>query len=373
MTVLLGTIISSTGYFISAFAPTIEFLYLSIGLAIGLGYAIILPACIGIKAFFIKKRFPIANVLAGSGAGLGVFIFPPLLQTLIDNYGWKGAVIVFSALNAQMGIAAALFRAPEEHNRSASKSEEDVKIAKSSRTCLTSAVDTCDFWLLKKFPTFAIFVLATGISDGIGYQGSPSHMLARAKTKHIGSITDISLLVSIFGLATIIGRLVIPILLYLTGKYTTSLKLYSVAIVLSGTCNLFSPLASNYGGYSTYAFIYGLFMGIVMGIRPQIARDILGPEKVTAGIGLMKFCIAFGALIGPPTGGYIYDVTDEYDNSFYFYGSLLVFGGLMILVLEPLTTRRQRTLEGVTNVIVDEPCRYSVSFLEVATQTGEKH
>ncbi|XP_070575099.1 monocarboxylate transporter 13-like [Ptychodera flava] len=370
MTVMLGTIISSAGYFVSAFAPTIEFLYLSVGVAIGLGYALIFPSAIGIMAHFIKKRFTIASVLAASGVGLGVFIFPPLLQTLIDNYGWRGSFIVFSALNAQMGISAALFRAPEEEIRNKAAPEQTLNNAKGLKLYWIRIRDVCDFGLITAYPTHTLYVFATVISVGIGYQSSPAHMLARAETKQFGSSEEISLIVSIFGLASMIGRLMIPIILHVTKRFTTSVKIYAFALLSSGICNLFSPLAMNYATYITYAFVCGIFVGIFFGIQPQIALDILGPKMVTAGTGILLLFMTIGALLGPPTGGYIYDVTGNYDNSFYFYGSLLCFGGLMIFVLEPYTRRLKRTPEGTTSVIMEDPGCSEVYFVEVATQTG---
>ncbi|XP_070575100.1 monocarboxylate transporter 13-like [Ptychodera flava] len=370
MTVLMGTIISSAGYFFSAFAPTIEFLYLSIGLAVGIGYALILPASIGIIPHFVKKSFTVASVLAASGVGVGLFIFPPLLQILIDNYGWRGSVIVFSALNAHMGISAALFRAPEEEIPSNVPLEEKAGNANNLKMNWICIKDTCDLRLMTKYPTYAVFVFATTIAVGIGYQSSPAHLLARAETKQFASITAISLLVSIFGLATMIGRLLIPIVLLLTKKFTTSIKTYAFALFLSGLCNLFSPLAMNYETYTAYAFFYGIFIGLHLGMQPQIALDVLGPEMVTAGTGILTFFMAIGALIGPPIGGYIYDVTGNYDNSFYFYGSLLCFGGLVMFVSEPFTNRLQRKAEGATSVTMDDLGCSEVYLVEVATQTG---
>ncbi|XP_070575108.1 monocarboxylate transporter 12-like [Ptychodera flava] len=326
MTVMLGTIISSTGYFLSAFANRIEILYFSLGLAVGFGYALITPACIGIIAYFIRKRFAVANVLAGCGAGLAVFIFPPLLQILIDNYGWRGSVIVFSALNAQMGISAALFRAPEEENSKSDEPEQTPGEAKSLKLLLSCTADTCDFGIFKMYPTFVLFTVASTISIGIGYYGLPAHLVARAENKKFGSGADIALIVSVMGLAGIIGRLVIPLILHFTQKCMSTVKVYALTLCFAGLCNLASPLAKNYVSYMIYASVLGIPVGTFFGLIPQVIRDIVGSDFLTAGAGITTFFVAIGSLIGPPCGGYIYDVTTDYNNSFYFYGSLLTVG-----------------------------------------------
>lgn len=38
-------------------------------------------------------------------------------------------------------------------------------------------------------------------------------------------------------------------------------------------------------------------------------------------------------LIGPPLAGYIYDITQTYDLSFYLAGFFIVISGLMLLIL----------------------------------------
>ncbi|XP_070575107.1 monocarboxylate transporter 13-like [Ptychodera flava] len=371
MTVMLGTIISSTGYFLSAFANRIEILYISLGLAVGFGYAIITPACIGIIAFFIRKRFALANVLAACGAGLAVFIFPPLLQALIDNYGWRGSVIVFSALNAQMAVSAALFRAPEEdpENNENNRSEQMSSEAKGLKLFLSRTADTCDFGLFKIYPTFVLFTVASTISIGIGYYGLPAHLVARAENKNMGSGADISLIVSVMGLAGIIGRLVIPVILHFTKKYMSTVKVYGLTLCFAGVCNLASPLAKTYVSYMVYASILGIPVGTFFGLIPQVIRDIVGSDFLTAGAGIGTFFIAIGSLIGPPCGGYIYDVTTDYNNSFYFYGSLLTVGGCMIMILEPYTTRRRRIAESTTRLTLSNLDLDKVCVAEVATQT----
>ncbi|XP_070575111.1 monocarboxylate transporter 4-like isoform X2 [Ptychodera flava] len=339
--------------------------------ACGFGYALILPMSMSVIAYFIQERFTIANSLTATGAGLAVFIFPPLLQTLIDNYGWRGSFIVFSALNAQMGISAALFRAPRRGTVNTGRtSKNSVTEAKGLTGYWKRMVNTCDFGLFRKYPTFVMYMCASAISVGIGLQSLPAHMLARAENKRLGSSTDISLIVSAFGLAGIIGRLLVPTILYFTKKCTANLNVYAFALCVTGLCNLASAFAKDYVSYMTYSSVLGVSVGICMGTKTVIARDIVGPELLTAAVGMVVLLTAFGSLIGPPFAGYIYDITGDYNNSFYFYGSMLTTGGTMIFVLEPYTTRLQRTTGDATSVTLADPRRYEECVVEAATQTG---
>nr|XP_006822788.1 PREDICTED: monocarboxylate transporter 13-like [Saccoglossus kowalevskii] len=111
-TVMAGALISSIGFFSSSFAPSISVLYLTYGVFVGIGYGLIVSPALGVIPFFIKKRYALANALSIVGAGTGTFIFVALIQFLIDRYGWRGAFMVFSAVNAHMFISGSLFKAP---------------------------------------------------------------------------------------------------------------------------------------------------------------------------------------------------------------------------------------------------------------------
>jgi len=83
---IVGAIIAGIGLGVSIFAPTIEVLYLTVGLLAGFGFGMMyLPAIVSVTCYFEKKR-SFATGIAVCGSGLGTFIFAPLTQTLIDGY-----------------------------------------------------------------------------------------------------------------------------------------------------------------------------------------------------------------------------------------------------------------------------------------------
>lgn len=55
-------------------------------------------------------RYTIANGIAFVGPGVGVFVFPPLLQLLIDVYGWRGSLLIQGGIAFHILIGAVLFR-----------------------------------------------------------------------------------------------------------------------------------------------------------------------------------------------------------------------------------------------------------------------
>lgn len=80
----------------------------------GLGFGLIyLPAIVSVTCWFKKKR-SLATGIAVAGSGLGTFIFSPLTDYLVREYGWRGALLLIAGLVLQCTTFGALFRPVEE-------------------------------------------------------------------------------------------------------------------------------------------------------------------------------------------------------------------------------------------------------------------
>ncbi|XP_006822783.1 monocarboxylate transporter 14-like [Saccoglossus kowalevskii] len=101
----------------------------------------------------------------------------------------------------------------------------------------------------------------------------------------------------------------------------------------------------SYGIYVIYPTLLGLLSGMFFTLFSQVIKDITGGPNVTAGVALGTMAIGVGALIGPTVAGVIYDTSRDYQFSFYFFGSCMVFAGLIMLTLEPYATLRQHKLQ----------------------------
>ena len=82
----------------------------------GFGFGLIyLPAIVSVTCYFEKKR-SFATGIAVCGSGIGTFIFAPLTEALINTYGWRGALLIITAITLNCIIFGALFR-PLETSR----------------------------------------------------------------------------------------------------------------------------------------------------------------------------------------------------------------------------------------------------------------
>ncbi|XP_070569390.1 monocarboxylate transporter 11-like [Ptychodera flava] len=384
MTVMVGTISSTMGFFVSAFAPNLEFLYFSVGILVGFGYGLIVAPGLGIVAHFIKTRYVIANALASTGAGVGILIFPPILQKLIDVYGWRGASIVFAGMNAHMFVSAALFITPAnykspddirqpsyEHQRQTEEEQNGTYLSRKWKSLRL----ICDCTMFAEHPSFTVFMLSSLFGIGGGIYGVAAHLLARAETQNLASLNDIALIVSMIGVGSVLGRLS-PAVVSICDRFRmTSSKWFGLSLFVNGGMTVLSYFARSFWAHSIYAFFFGLLSGFIYTIIPQVVKEIISAEMVVPGLGMFSFFTALGGLFGPPCAGLIYDVTSDYNNSFYFYGALSMFGGFISLILGSVFTRRKQLMSrqetvdmymGEGTLLSEIPRHYST----VATQTG---
>ena len=64
----------------------------------GMGFGMIyLPAVVIITSYF-EKRLALASGVAGCGAGVGTFIFAPIMRLLDDEYGWEYTMMVLGLI-----------------------------------------------------------------------------------------------------------------------------------------------------------------------------------------------------------------------------------------------------------------------------------
>ena len=60
----------------------------------GIGFGLIyVPAVIAVGFYFEKWR-ALATGVAVCGSGIGTFLMAPLCTMLIENFGWRGALLI---------------------------------------------------------------------------------------------------------------------------------------------------------------------------------------------------------------------------------------------------------------------------------------
>ncbi|XP_006814712.1 monocarboxylate transporter 12-like [Saccoglossus kowalevskii] len=85
-TVFVGGSLAVSGFFISSFATSLEFLYITSGVMPGLGIGMCLPPTLTMVGQYFPKRFAVANGFCMMGNGITLTIVPLIIQASIDAY-----------------------------------------------------------------------------------------------------------------------------------------------------------------------------------------------------------------------------------------------------------------------------------------------
>lgn len=118
---IAGTLVAAVGFLLSIAAPNIIFMYISFGVIAGFGLGLAyLPAIIAVS-FYFEKRRSLATGLAVCGSGFGTFLFAPLTNLLLEEYAWKGTVLIETGLLLNCILCGAVFRPLELTNKPVSK------------------------------------------------------------------------------------------------------------------------------------------------------------------------------------------------------------------------------------------------------------
>jgi MCP family monocarboxylic acid transporter-like MFS transporter 9 len=87
-----------------------EMLFLTFGVIAGFGLSLCYVAAVVIVAYYFDKRRSFATGISVCGSGIGTFLFPPLIQYLIEYYGWRGCTVILAGIMLNMCICGALMR-----------------------------------------------------------------------------------------------------------------------------------------------------------------------------------------------------------------------------------------------------------------------
>ncbi|XP_071499047.1 monocarboxylate transporter 14-like [Diadema antillarum] len=106
----LGGLMSSLGVLLSVFAPSRLMLCLTYGVVSGFFAGALFPANAVALANYFDKNFSTIRGISSGGSGIGIILFPPLVQFLTDVYGWQGSLLIVSAIMGNLVVGGLLLR-----------------------------------------------------------------------------------------------------------------------------------------------------------------------------------------------------------------------------------------------------------------------
>lgn len=110
---ILGGLISAVGFVISSYVNSIVVMFITFGVIAGLGLGLCYVTAVVSIAFWFDKKRNLAVGLGACGSGIGTFVYAPLTQYLIEEYGWRGTTLLLAGTFLNMCVCGALMRDPD--------------------------------------------------------------------------------------------------------------------------------------------------------------------------------------------------------------------------------------------------------------------
>ncbi|XP_072024647.1 monocarboxylate transporter 13-like isoform X1 [Amphiura filiformis] len=389
---LLGSAITFTGVILAAFSQTITHLYITLGVMLGMGSSLVWSPSLVMLGQYFHRRYVLANSIAFCGYSCAQIVVPRLTQMLIEEYGWRGAMLIQSAMISHMFVTASLLKpriSPkraetlqtrpsfvhyhEETKTNINELNPDTKEIWTSTTSLhmfdniliSSKSTTVLFreestdkpvntrWnllsnirsyisrfvsfvkvtyglsALFKSPLYMGTVTAT-LAGGIGWFVTSIHLVARAVNAGI-SQNDAALLITLIGMGSFVGRAGHGFVI--DRKWVGRQTMFTVSFGVTGVLSFMNPLMDTFQLLCVYSVLFGFNHGIANSLVFAMMKLQVSNNEAAAALSFGTLVFAVANTIGGVLAGVLFDATGGYDIPFYFAGAAILSGTLILSIV----------------------------------------
>lgn len=286
-----GMALIALGLLATSWATSLFAVYVSYGLLVGLGIALVYtPSIASVQPWFTTRR-GLAGGIASSGVGAGTLLVPVLVAMAIGPMPWREAMQVLALGVLVLGLLAAtlLRRAPAAPSSGSGGSASGLSLRDTLRS-----------------PTFRWLYLATVLASPVMFIPF-AHVSASARDLGLGEAFAVGL-VGLIGVGSLVGRFAIGLLADRLGRAQT-LVLMQLSM---GASYVLWGAAGGQGLLVVFALWFGLSYGAIVSLLPAICMDYFGGKSVASVVGTLYSGAAFGNLLGPVLAGAVFDHSGHY-------------------------------------------------------------
>ncbi len=288
-----GMLFIAAGLFATSLATSMTIVYLTYGVGIGIGIALVYtPSIACVQPWFTARR-GLAAGIASAGIGAGTVVVPLLATTAIAALQWRDALRVMAAGVLLLGLGAAfvLKRAPAAPTTPGSAPQVPAGVT------LGEALRDARFWW------FYLVALTAAPTMFVPF----AHVSASARDLGLTDARAVGL-VGLIGIGSLVGRFVIGALADRMGR-TLTMALMQASMAAS---YLLWNAADGYTALAIFAIWFGLSYGGIVSLMPAICMDMFGARAVSSIVGTLYTGAALGNLLGPVLAGAVFDRVGNY-------------------------------------------------------------
>jgi MFS family permease len=280
--------------------------------------------------WFVKKRGFVIGITS-SGGSVGAIILAPFATYLISTYNWRTAFIAVGLISliVMISVSVWLKKDPRDMNIFPDGALTDNTNTKGEKTTVqnpTQSFTPAQAFRMRQFWFLGLSWLFLSKSIHMIYV----HVVPFAVDSGISPL-DAAFILSVLGIASILGRLVLGRLSDTIGR-----KALGVTCGLFHTATLLWLMQSDeLWMMVVFAVIFGLLWGGSGTVITSLVGDIFGTGNLGSIMGLITAGWALGAAIGPAVGGYIFDASGSYHIAFGAGAAALLISACFIACIKP--------------------------------------
>lgn len=332
ITVILGGLILSAGFFLASFvtAQVPWLLWLTYGVMGGVGMGFTYSTTIACSQKWFPEKKGLVTGLIVSALGFGGVVFTPIVESLIKAFGGqtKGEQQTFLVLSGVFLVVCTvgglfLKNPPEDFAPSVPSGAKKPGVAVPESLSPKQVLKRPQFYLV----TFSLLLACMGGLMMIAF-AKPI-----AEAKNMKEAATIGVL--IISLCNSLGRLTWGIVSDKIGRKNTIL----ILLAGSGILSLFVNLAQGYFIFLLIGLI-GFFYGGFLSGFPSLTADLFGPKYMSVNYGMVLVGFGAGAVISSYIAGAYKNIAkDDISLMFPAFVIAAVCAGIGFLLMLTLKTK----------------------------------
>ncbi|CAM4581050.1 unnamed protein product [Leuciscus chuanchicus] len=350
--VMAGGLLSSIGMVAGSYAQDLLQLYITVGFLTGFGYALTWTPTVTMLGWYFEKRRPVANALASAGECILTFVLTPSFQFMVDQYSWRGAMLILGALQLNLSLCGALLRPLNRHVPSkelVEKDDHELELLSRTHTDFSSKnssdskksdplkvkiISYMDYTLIvnARFMVYSMF----GVFAALGFFAPALFLVPYARSQGVEEYQAAALM-SISAVLDLLGRLLFGWVANL--RLVKTVHQLTVTVILLGIVLLLCPLATTFTQLALFSAGYGLVFGATVAIHITVLAEVVGVERLGSALGFFMLIRSSGGLLGPPLAGIFIDKMSDYGAGFLMAGVALLVSALFLLLLHQMNKK----------------------------------
>lgn len=377
LVVMFGGFLISLGTISTAFTTSINQMYVTMGIVTGLGYCLTFLPTVTILSQYFSKRRSVVTAMASTGESVAIFAFAPAFTALKNYIGWRYTLVVIGTLQSIIIICGTLLRPivikpktsqtgseqkiPEDRLQSSISSEDSgvqsldrtkqglksVKVQDEAEPLqvpqnqqdnrMQGKNKLLDLTVLKEgsFLCYSAF----GLFATLGFFAPQLYVVDLSAS--MGTERDkAAYMLSTMAVAEIFGRLSIGWVL----SWGRVRKIFVLLVCVSLMCLVLVlfTLVREFWGLAVCCVLYGFLLGNIASTHiPMLAEDdVIGIDRMPLAVGVYVCIQSFAGLAGPPLGGVLVDITQNYSSAFFSCAAGMGLGAVFLGLVRPAKTGR---------------------------------